>query len=60
MYVRMDREHTYPVADQPGVTRTLPAGWVGDVDDDVGAKAVEVGAAFDMTPKAEKKTRAET
>ena len=59
MYVRMDREHTYPVDGEPGVTRTLPAGWVGDVDDEVGGAAVEAGAAFDMTPKAEKKPKAD-
>ncbi len=54
MFVRMNREHTYDVADQPGVTRTLPAGWVGEVDDEVGEAAVKAGAAENTAPKSEK------
>lgn len=55
MYVRMDRAFTYDVKDQPGVTRTLPAGWVGDVEDEIGDAVVKDGAGIDTSPKPEKK-----
>lgn len=54
MNVRMDRAFTYDVKDQPGVTRTLPAGWVGDVEDEIGKAAVKDGSAIDTAPKPEK------
>lgn len=54
MNVRMDRAFTYDVKDQPGVTRTLPAGWVGDVEDEIGEAAVEDGSAVDTATKPEK------
>ena len=57
MFVRINREHTYDVADQPGVTRTIPAGWAGEVDDEVGKEAVEAGAAEDANPKADKSVK---
>jgi len=62
MHVRMKRAFTYDVPDQPGVTRTLPAGWAGEVDDDVGEAAVEDGAAENAVAVAEpeKKLRVPT
>lgn len=54
MHIRMDRAFTYDVEGQPGVYRTLPAGWVGEVDDEIGKAAVDDGAAVDTAPKPEK------
>lgn len=55
MHIRMTRNFDYDVAARPGVFRTLPAGWVGEVEDEVGAAAIEAGAAEDTQPKEEKK-----
>lgn len=60
MNVRMKRAYTYDVDGGKGVKRTLPAGWVGEVDDKIGEAAIEAGAAFnteegrDASGKAEK------
>lgn len=45
MFIRMKRDFAYPVEGQKGVTRTLPAGWSGEVDDVVGRAAVKIGSA---------------
>lgn len=45
MFIRMKRDFAYPVEGQKGVTRTLPAGWSGEVDDVVGKAAVKAGSA---------------
>ena len=62
MHVRMKRDFTYDVPDRPGITRTLPAGWAGEVDDDVGEAAVEDGAAENAVTalEPEKKQKAPT
>lgn len=43
MEIRVKRSHTYEV--RPGVSRTLPTGWAGSVNDDVGQSAVDAGNA---------------
>lgn len=48
MNVRMKRPFTYDVDGGKGVKRTLPAGWVGEVDDEIGMAAVKAGAAVDI------------
>lgn len=58
MHIRMERAFSYDVKDQPGVFRTLPAGWVGEVDDDIGAAAVKDGAAVDTEQKKAKPAKA--
>lgn len=54
MNVRMVRAFTYDVEGQDGVTRTLPAGWVGDIEDEIGQAAVKDGSAVDTAPKSDK------
>ena len=40
MNVRMKRDYTYDLEGEKGVKRTLPVGWVGEVDDEIGEEAV--------------------
>ena len=55
MFIRMKRDFPYPVEGQKGVTRTLPAGWSGEVDDVIGKAAVKAGSA--VTQGKAKKSR---
>ena len=55
MFIRMKRDFAYPVEGQKGVTRTLPAGWSGEVDDVIGKAAVKAGLA--VTQGKAKKSR---
>ena len=58
MHVRMKRRHEYDVPERPGVRRALPAGWAGELPDDIGAAAVEAGAAIASdTPAPAKKAK---
>ena len=52
MNIRMKRDFPYPVEGKKGVRRTLPAGWVGEVEDHVGAAAVKAGAGVDTDNEA--------
>lgn len=53
MNVRMKRDYTYDLEGGKGVKRTLPAGWVGEVDDKIGEKAVKAKAAVNTDAEAE-------
>lgn len=59
MNIRMKRDFPYPVEGKKGVRRTLPAGWVGEVEDDVGAAAVKAGAGVDTDKEAGEPDKAE-
>ena len=59
MNIRMKRAYTYKVEGKGGVTRTLPAGWVGEVDDKVGEAAVKAGAGIDTDKEAGEPEKAE-
>lgn len=59
MNIRMKRDFPYPVEGKKGVRRTLPAGWVGEVEDEVGAAAVKAGAGFDTDKEAGEPEKAE-
>jgi len=59
MNVRMKRAYTYDVAGGKGVKRTLPAGWVGEVDDKIGEAAIEAGAAVNTEEDQDKSGKAE-
>lgn len=52
MNIRMKRDFPYPVEGKKGVRRTLPAGWVGEVDDKIGDAAVKAGAGIDTDKEA--------
>lgn len=57
MFVRMKRDYPYPVDGQKGVTRTLPAGWSGEVDEALGKAVMKAGAGV-MQGKARKGRKA--
>ncbi|WP_374322835.1 hypothetical protein [Brevundimonas sp.] len=59
MNIRMKRDFSYPVPGNKGIRRTLPAGWVGEVEDEVGAAAVEAGAGIDTDEEAGEPEKAE-
>lgn len=59
MNIRMKRDFSYPVPGDKGIRRTLPAGWVGEVEDEVGAAAVEAGAGIDTDEEAGEPKKAE-
>lgn len=53
MNVRMKRDYTYDLEGEKGVKHTLPAGWVGEVDDEIGEAAVKAKAAINTDAEAE-------
>lgn len=53
MNVRMKRDYTYDLEGGKGVKHTLPAGWVGEVDDKIGEAAVKAKAAINTEAEAE-------
>lgn len=59
MNIRMKRDFPYDVKGRKGVRRILPAGWVGEVEDDVGEAAVKAGAGVDTDKEAGEPEKAE-
>lgn len=58
MNVSFSRRHTYVDA-STGRTRTVPAGWSGDLPDDVAAAAIDAGHATSADMKQSKAKKAE-
>ena len=50
MRIKMTEDHTYKMANMPGVRKTLPKGGVFNVEDEIGQEVVTLGKGVDLNP----------